>query len=109
MQIIWDQAAAAKLKGGHTLLELETFFVNGENITAYCVVPAEKILHELPELETYKQLHAEFIAAFNSKNYQLCLDTVDHLRGRFGGELDSFYDVIVDKIKNDQSTADTAE
>jgi hypothetical protein len=109
MQIIWDQAAAARLKNSHTLLELETFSVNGESITAYCVIPAEKILQELPELETYKQLHSEFVCAFNKKNYQLCQDTVEHLRGRFGGELDSFYDAIIDKINNDQSATDTAE
>jgi len=109
MQIIWDQAAAARLKNSHTLLELETFFVNGENITAYCVIPAEKILQELPELETYKQLHSAFVRAFNEKDYKLCHDTVEHLRGRFGGELDSFYDTIISKINNDQSTTDTAE
>lgn len=100
MQIVWNQAAAQKLKSSHTVLELETFPVNGESITAYCVLPAEKIFPELSQLETLTELHVAFITAFNEKNYQLCQDIAPELVGRFGGELDSFYTAILDKINN---------
>lgn len=98
MQIIWNQAAAQQLKNSHTVLELETFEVDGQSITAYCVVPAEKIFAELTQLETSTELHAGFVTAFNDKNYQLCQEIAPQLIGRFGGELDSFYQNILDKI-----------
>lgn len=101
MQIIWNQQAAQQLKSSHTILELETFFVNGENLTAYCVVPAEKVFAEITQLESLKELHVNFVKAFNEKNYQLCQDIVPNLVGRFGGELDSFYTSIMDKIANE--------
>ena len=98
MQIIWDQAAARKLRSSQTVLELETFAVNGESITAYCVVPAEKIFPEIHQLETSIELHQAFVRAFNDKNYQLCHDIAPSLAGKFGGELDSFYETILSKI-----------
>jgi hypothetical protein len=100
MQIIWDQAAAKQLRNSHTVLELETFQVDQESITAYCVVPAEKIFPEMAQLESLTQLHAAFITAFNEKNYDLCRDIVPELVGRFGGELDTFYTAVLDKINS---------
>jgi NAD-dependent SIR2 family protein deacetylase len=103
MQIIWDRQAAIQLKNSHTVLELETFFVNGESITAYCVVPAEKIFPEIHQLETSVELHQAFVCAFNDKNYQLCQDIAPSLTGKFGGELDSFYETLLNKINNDNT------
>ena len=99
MQIVWDKEAVAQLKTKHTLLELETFIVNGKSVITYCVIPPEKILGELANLDDYITLHETCIKAFNEKNYPLCLDAVEHLMGRFSGELDSFYSEIVSRIK----------
>ena len=71
MQIIWDSVAAQQLRSNQTVLELETFFVNGQSITAYCVVPAEKVFPDITRLPTITELHNGFITAFNEKNYQL--------------------------------------
>lgn len=98
MQIVWDPVAIEKLKNSHTVLELETFDVKGTPVTTYCVVPAEKLLEELVQLDSHKTLHAEFLTAYNSKNYQLCNNIASVLRGKFGGELDSFYDEILCRI-----------
>ena len=87
-----------KLKNSHTVLELETFDVKGTPVTCYCVVPAEKVIDELPHLNSYKTLHAEFLTAYNTKNYQLCRDISAILMGKFGGELDSFYQEILSRI-----------
>ena len=98
MQIIWDSVAAQQLRSNHTVLELETFCVNGENVTAYCVVPAEKVFPDITRLPTLTELHNGFITAFNEKNYQLCREIAPNLIGCFAGELDSFYQAILDKI-----------
>lgn len=99
MQIIWDKEVVEQLRNSHTLLELETFEVKGEPVTTYCVVPAEKLLADLPQLPVYTDLHEGFVKALNENNLKLCEDIYEHLKGHFGGELDSFYEVIIERLK----------
>ena len=102
MQIIWDPAAAEQLKNSHTVLELETFDVKGIRMPTYCVVPAEKIgLAGFATLEKNKELHSAFVKAYYDKDYKLCRDIVEHLMGKFGGELDTFYEEIMSRINRD--------
>lgn len=103
MQIVWNQEVAEQLKNSHTVLELETFPVNGIMLTAWCVVPSEKLIDEMFHLEALKDLHAGFIRALKDKNYQVCQDASEHLMGKFGGELDSFYEEILKRINNEQN------
>lgn len=108
MQIIWNEEAAARLKSTHTVLELETFEIEGELRKTYCVVPADKIpLAELPQLPNYIQLHEGFIKALKEANYSLCRDITEHLMGKFGGEVDSFYQVIIERIDKNQTIEKT--
>lgn len=100
MQIIWNKEAAEHLRTHQTVLELETFAVNGQLLTSYCVVPAEKILPEMAQLEQLTALHGDFIKELNEHNYEACRNIAPKLIGKFGGELDSFYEVILEKIKN---------
>ena len=96
MQIIFDSEIAEQLKARHTVLTLETFASGNTNVTAYCVVPAEKIpLTEFGLLDSHIQLHDAFVVEANEKNDQLCLDISEHLLGKFGGELDSFYNEVL--------------
>ncbi len=99
MQIIWNQQAAEKLMNSHTVLELETFDVNGEPVTGWCVVPAEKIILEIAQLDFNKQKHQEFIQCLKDKNHDRVIALAEQLLGRFGGELDSFYQIIVERIQ----------
>lgn len=98
MQIVWDQTVAERLKNSHTVLELETFDVDGKQLTAYCVVPPEKVISEIAQLDSIKTLHSGFIQAYQNKDYKLCKDVSEHLLGKFGGELDSFYQEILSRI-----------
>ena len=103
MQIVWNKEIAEKLMNTHTVLELETFKVNGADLTAYCIVPPEKIgISGFAMLDTHTNLHNEFISALKQKNYQLCRDVSEHLLGKFGGELDSFYEEILKRIALEQ-------
>ena len=99
MNIILGKEAADKLKENYTVLELETFTTQDGNITtAYCVVETVPI-SELPLVTHNKQLHDNFVKEYNNKNYKFCLDAVEHLLGKFNGELDSFYLEIISRIK----------
>jgi hypothetical protein len=99
MQIVWDQEVVEKLSNNHTVLELESFMINGESRTVYCVVPPEKIgLEGFATLDGRKALHSQFITAYHEKNYTLCQELSELLIGSFGGELDSFYEEILSRI-----------
>ena len=100
MHIIVGSEVAAELRKKHTVLELESFPLNGGITTAYCVVTPESVIADLPDLERLCGLHQAFIDSFNSGQYSTALDAVPHVRGRFAGELDSFYDAICERIKN---------
>jgi hypothetical protein len=102
MQIVWDALAIEKLKNSHTLLELETIEqTDGKMITAYCVVPPEKIgVSGFGLLEAHKELHAAFVKAMREQDLKLCEDVAEHLMGQFGGELDTFYEEIIKRLKN---------
>jgi hypothetical protein len=100
MQIIWNEEAARQLASTHTVLELETIQIPEIGaVTAYCIVPAEKIpLTDFPKLDALKQLHAQFVQAYRDKNYKFCTDAMEHLMGAFGGEADTFYEEIAKRI-----------
>ena len=98
MQIVWDKTVVEDIKKTHTVLELESFPVNGEMFHAWCVLPAEKIIAELPTLDRYVELHEAFVQAWQDRNYKLLEDLSEHLMGRFGGELDTFYQEILSRI-----------
>jgi hypothetical protein len=98
MQIIWDPAAVKKLSTSHTILELETFTVNDKQLTAYCVVPAEKLVSEFISLEDNKALHEKLIVALKNKDFRQANTFANLLMGRFGGELDTFYEEILSRI-----------
>jgi hypothetical protein len=34
------------------------------------------------------------------KNWKYCRDAIEHLQGKWRGELDSFYDTLLDRIKD---------
>jgi len=103
MNIIIGEVAAEKLKENYTILELETFTVNDSKVKTYCLVNSVPII-EMPSLEQYKELHQQMINEYNSGNYKFCMDAIEYLTGKFGGELDTFYNTIFDRINSKKTT-----
>lgn len=99
MYIVWDKKVVEQLQKNYTVLELETFHNDNKEITAFCVLN-EVPISELPNLENSKQLHQAFITEYKKGNSKFCLDAIEFLKGRFNGELDSFYDTVIKKISN---------
>lgn len=102
MDIIFSREAADNLRERYTVLELETFDVEGQTLETFCVVPAEKIFMEMQDLPTNVKLHEQLVQAIKDKNVKLCMDLSEVLKGRFGGELDSFYDIIQERFALEQ-------
>ena len=99
MQIVFKRDIADQLKERYTVLELETFIVDGIALEAFCVVPAEKLAFtDLNELNINIAAHNVFLSALKNKDHDLCMAMHKDLLGKFGGELDSFYDAIAERI-----------
>jgi hypothetical protein len=100
MDIIFGKDVAEQLRERYTVLELETLTAeDGRQLEAYCVIPGEKLsVNELPQLDQWIKLHDEFLRGYHNKEYTYCRDCVDYLMGKFGGELDTFYEEILRRI-----------
>ena len=99
MYIIVGTQRASILRKTHTVLSLEKIVHEGTEDRAYCVVSSESInFMEIPQFEQHVELHEQFVTEYEKGNYQYCLDVAEHLYGKFGGELDTFYDEILKRI-----------
>jgi len=92
MNIIFDTENINAIKNNNVVLELDTFYFTqlDKTATAYCVVDNIKIT-DFNKIEQYQKLHAELMAAYKQKDFNLCQALLEHLNGAFGGEVDSFY------------------
>jgi hypothetical protein len=67
-------------------------------------VPQEAIsLQELPMLDKQVDLHNQFVHHLKKKDYAFCRAAAEHLIGKFGGELDSFYTTVLERENQEAS------
>lgn len=84
----------------YTLLDLDTFSLpDGSLHTACCVVENIPIA-ELKETESLKELHANLIKNFALRDWNYCEQAIGHLIGKWGGEVDSFYQELTARIQS---------
>ena len=97
MHIIF--AKSSELEEKYTVLELDTFKIDsGESRhTAYCVI--ENIpLEEMPILKVLKDLHGSLMLEYQNKNWHKCESIIGQLKGKWGGEMDSFYIELASRV-----------
>jgi len=100
MYIIFDHDNFKYIDEKYLILELDTFKVDDDTFSSYCLIDSESIdINSISNIENSKNLHNELIRNYKKGDYKFCTDVIGHLRGRFGGELDSFYDVILERIE----------
>ena len=100
MQLIFGRDIAEQLKERYTVLELETVEKDGTSLEVFCLIPGEKIgIPDLPQLENWKQLHTDFLHGYHTQQYEYCRQCIEHLTGKFGGEVDTFYEEILKRIE----------
>jgi hypothetical protein len=103
MDIIFSRQIAEELSERYTVLELEPHVVENKILETFCVVPTELIpLTEITMLDHWKKLHREFVQANKDKNAKLCIDLAEHLKGKFGGDLDEFYEIVCSRFALEQ-------
>lgn len=99
MHIILGKENANDLEGKYTLLELDLIKINKEQpaLQAYCVLenlPADDVLR----LEEFTKLHKKLMENYCKQNWNFCEQALDHLKGRWGGQVDTFYAEISNRI-----------
>jgi hypothetical protein len=98
MNIIFKNNTSPELDEKYTILDLDTFrSPDGNQHTACCVV--ENIpIDELPNTSQFKELHANLLKNYGLKNWNFCEQAIDHLMGKWGGEVDTFYQELLTRI-----------
>jgi len=100
MHIIFGRDEALELDQKYTVLELDQIKIgqDGPVTPAYCVVENINIL-DLPRAASMKTLHENLIKNYRDRQWQYCLDALEHLQGFWGGEVDSFYDNLRQRVE----------
>jgi predicted phosphoribosyltransferase len=105
MQLVFNRQVAEDLRNKYTVLELESVTVpDGRTLEVFCVLPAESIIWEMQAMEDSVRLHEEFINSMRNNDIKSCVELSEQLKGRFSGELDSFYDTVVNRCNQTGST-----
>jgi hypothetical protein len=105
MDIIFGRENAEKLREKYTVLDLEKITVKDDDgksveMEVFCLIPAEKIaLPDLPQLDQWTKLHNDFLNGYHTQQWNYCRQCIEHLTGKFGGELDTFYEEILKRIE----------
>ena len=101
MHIVLGDQVTEALKEKYIMLELDIFRLDArsQEVSAFCLV--ENVpLHELPEVEQFRDLHAQMIRNYRLGNWKFCEDALEYLQGRWNGEVDSFYHELNSRIAN---------
>ena len=99
MHIILGDDQKSQLEDKYTLLALDQirFAPDDNSVQAYCVL--ENIpVDELPRLDELSQLHSKLMENYCKQNWSFCEQALEHLQGRWGGQLDTFYTEVAKRI-----------
>lgn len=101
MNIILENNITDEIKEKYMLIELDTLQLDGKDpIQSYGIITKDEItLQDFQNVEMYVELHNNFMKNYRLKNWKFCEDALDHLKGKFRGEYDSFYQVMTERIK----------
>ena len=104
MNIIFGRENAEKLREKYTVLDLEKLVVEGKEVEVFCLIPAEKLaLPDLPQLEQWIKLHNDFLNGYHTQQWNYCRQCIEYLMGKFGGEVDTFYEEILKRIDSTEA------
>jgi hypothetical protein len=100
MNVIFDKEVAAELAQKYTVLPLPPITQTEDNKTVtvqpQVIIDMEKVpLQEISSLDQWVDLHKQLVENHIKKDYNFCEQAVEHLMGKFKGELDSYYKHIL--------------
>jgi hypothetical protein len=100
MNVIFGKEYAELLRERYTILELVNLKDTGSDYQCFCLVDGNSVpAQELPMLEHYVTLHGKLIDNIRKNNKSVITELIRTLHKRWGGELDSFYEAVIDHYK----------
>jgi hypothetical protein len=92
MNIILGRENVEQAQEKYTVLELDTLLINGaaDPVTAFCLIEQVPI-DQIAGIDQYRDLHNNLMINYRKRNWKYCEDAIEHLQGKWGGELDTFY------------------
>ena len=88
----------------YLVLELDTFRIKDQTIPSWCIIDAGDIpLAEMTQLDHFKTQHENLIKNYKQGNLNFVEQMIEHLQGKFGGNVDSFYTELFARIKQPKS------
>lgn len=108
MNIIFEQNLVPTLREKYTVLELDTIIQPGmeKPLTLYALIDLVDFT-KVARLEQDKEQHEKMIRAYKSSNFETAEICANTLRGSWQGQLDEFYDLVIETCKEMQETNTT--
>jgi hypothetical protein len=102
-----DAADAAREK--YTVLPLQDIkFASHPDmppVTAYCLIE-DVPLDEIPKLQEQIDLHTKFYENLQKPDFNYCEQALEHLKGKWRGEVDTYYEVMEKSINENKDVED---
>lgn len=84
----------------YVVLELDTVIdPETKSSKTYYGVVQTLPLGEMPSAHLAADAHRELMAAYKRQDWQFCVSAAKGLRGRWNGEMDSFYDSLLSRLE----------
>lgn len=99
MNIILESQVTSDVKDRYLLLELDSFRLTSgsDPVPAYCIL--EQLgLDEMLDMQQYLDLHANLMPNYRKRNWNYVEQAIEHLMGRWNGQLDSFYQEVLSRV-----------
>jgi hypothetical protein len=89
-----------ELPDNYTFLELDTFVdQKSQKSTAWCVLHSIPLM-EFSNLGQWQDLHCNLMQQYRERNWDYCQDAIASLMGQWNGEMDSFYEILSQRIND---------
>lgn len=102
MNIIFGKSQINSLpENKFIVLELDRirYGEHGQPDSAYCLVENVPIT-ELPDVERNIEFHKQLMLSYQQREWQNCYNLIDQLRGKWGGDVDSFYGELYSRVQD---------
>lgn len=99
MNILLEPQISDDIREKFLLLELDSFRVpdTTDPVRAYCLVEPFDV-DEMSIMQQFIDLHGNLMPNFRKQNWNYVEQAIEHLMGRWGNQLDSFYQELLSRV-----------
>ena len=96
-----------QLREQYSLVPLDKIRIgkNKEVLQSWCLIPADnaKVLDDAPHLPRLIELHETMMQNYYEQQWDYCIESAEKLLGKFGGEVDSFYEIFIERCQQNKT------